>query len=103
MVPTSLIMVILAAAFFSSSFNYFCRFPHRRIVNMHSLLMSGTGVVMVFTVTLAIVGVQIVWLSWVLLATAIGWFIASMRLFRTALAAIRARDRALAERLARGH
>lgn len=102
MVPTSLIMVIMTAAFFSSSFNYFLRFPHRRIANPHSLLMIGAGAVMIFTVVLAIVSAHIVWLSWVLLATAIVWLIGTVRLLRTAIAVRRARDRELAARMARG-
>ncbi len=103
MVPTSLILVILTASFFPAAWGYFWNWPKRRMANAYFLVLGSVAALMLFTLVLAIVGVQIAWLSWVLLATAILLLIAAIRLLRTALAVVRARDRALAERMARGH
>ena len=104
MAPTTLIMAILAVAFFPASWGYFWTIglPKRRIANAQFLVMASVVGLMLLTLVLAIVRVQIVWLSWVLLATAILLLMAAMRLCRRALTAVRARDRARAEHMARG-
>ena len=103
MVPNSLILVILTVAYIPAAWGYFWNWPKRRVANVYFLVLGGVAAVMLVTVIMAIVGVQLVWLSWILLATAIILLIAAIRLFRTALAAVRARDRAVAERMAKGY
>jgi len=102
MVPTSLIALILLVAFGLGWISHFVAWPKRRFLNPYFLILAGAAALMLFTLVLAIVGVEIVWLSWVLLATAILWVAASISEFRTALAAARARDRAADEHRARG-
>ena len=102
MVPTSLIMIILTLGFYCSAFNYFCRFPHPKVIDPPCVLMIYSGAVMIFTVILAIVAVHIVWLSWVLLIAGIVNLVVSFRFWRQALATNRARDRELAARMAKG-
>jgi hypothetical protein len=102
MVPTTLILVILTFTFFPAAWGYFWNWPKRRIANVYFLVLGSVAALMLFTVVLAIVGVQIVWLSWVLLVTVILLLIAAIRLFRRSLAVVRARDREIAERRARG-
>jgi hypothetical protein len=103
MIPTSLIMVLLVAGFFSSSFAFFFSMPHHPLVDHYTITMFGTGVVMVLAVVLAIIPVELVWLSWVLLVFAIGSLVVAIRFLRTSLVIMRARERENAQRLAKGH
>jgi hypothetical protein len=105
MVPTSLIMVILVAAFFPASFGYFHRSPwlQHRLVNVEFLVLGSVGTLMLLTIILAIAQVTVAWLSWVLLVTAIILLATSIPVFRAAVAHVRARERAVAEARARGH
>jgi hypothetical protein len=64
----------------------------RRIANMSLAVMGGTAAVMLFTIILAIAGVQIVLLSWVLLTAAIIFLVASILVFRASLDANRAQE-----------
>jgi type IV secretory pathway TrbD component len=102
MVPTSLIITVLLVAFLIAWFAYFMQIPERLILSRKFLLMGGPAAVMLFTVILAIIDVQVVWLSWVLLGTAILWLAASIPQFRSSLAASRARERLMNEHRARG-
>ncbi len=100
MVPTSVILVVLTVSYFPAAWGYFWSWPKRRIMNVYFLVLGGVAAVMLFTILLVIVGIQAVWVSWLLLAIAFGLFAAAIRLFRKALASIRARDRALAASMA---
>jgi ABC-type Fe3+-siderophore transport system permease subunit len=102
MIPTSLIMVLLVVGFFSSSFAFFFTMAHNPLVDRYTITMFGTGAVMVFAVVLAIIPVQLVWLSWVLLVIAVGSLVIAIRLLRTSLVIMRARERELAARMAKG-
>ena len=102
MVPTSLILLIWLAAFVICWIAYLSAWPYRRIVNRYFPMLAGSAAFMFFMITLAIIGVHIVWLSWVLLVVAILWVAASMPLYRRSQRAARARDRETAERRARG-
>lgn len=103
LVPTSAIMVILVAAFFPSSIAYFFAGILQRLLNRYSLVMVGTASVMFVVITLSIFAVEVPWLSWVLLVIAIVFFMASIRVFRTALAIVQERKREEAERIAKGY
>jgi len=103
MVPNSLILVVLLVACGVSYLSYFLFIPKRVIMSVKFLMMGGAVGLMIFTVVLAIIDVQIVWLSWVLLATAILWLAASIPQFRNSLAESRARERLMNEHRARGH
>jgi hypothetical protein len=102
MVPTSLILLIWLAAFVICWIAYLSAWPYRRIVNRYFPMLAGSAAFMFFMIALAIAGVHIVWLSWVLLVIAILWVAASMPLYRNSQRAARARDRETAERRARG-
>jgi hypothetical protein len=102
MVPTSLILALLVVAFFPATFAYFFAWPRRRIVNEYFAVLGGCGAFMMITLALRVVSVQLVWLSWVLLVTAVLLAIASIPLLRKALALLAARERATAERRAKG-
>jgi hypothetical protein len=102
MVPTSLILLIWLAAFVICWIAYLSAWPYRRIVNRYFPMLAGSAAFMFFMITLAIIGVHIVWLSWVLLVAAILWMATSIPLFRKARWAARARERDIAQRRARG-
>ncbi len=103
MVPFSLILIVLLAASGVSYMNYFLSIPKRPMMNRKFLMMAGAAVLMLFTIIVAILDVQVVWLSWGLLAVAIFWLAALIPQCRASLAANRARERELNERRARGH
>ena len=103
MVPTTLIVLILLAAFMPSASAFFLRIPHNRLLGGPTLLMVAVAALMLFTLVLAVVDVRIVWLSWVLLAIAILSLVGSIPLWQRAAAAKRARERQRDERRARGH
>ena len=102
MIPTSLIMVLLVIGFFSSSFAFFFTMAHDPLFDRYTIAMLGTGAVMILAVVLAVIPVQLVWLSWVLLVTAIGSLVVAIRLLRTSLVIMRAREREHAARMAKG-
>jgi len=101
MVPTSLILTILVVAFFPATFAFFFAAPERRIVNFFFPMMVAPGILMLFSIALVILRIEIVWLSWVLLATAIFCAITCICLVRPALARMRDRERAMDARRAR--
>jgi len=103
MVPTSPIVLILLFAFVPSASGFFLRVPNNRLLGAPTLLMVAVAAVMLFTLYLAIISMQIVWLSWALLGTAILLFAVSIPVWRRSRASKRARDRQVAERRARGH
>ena len=102
MVPTPLILIVLLIAFFPGTFSYVFAWPKRRLVNPYFPVVGGIGALMIFTVTLAIFDVQIIWLSWVLLASSTLMVVRSVVLLRKALAAARAHERRDAARRAQG-
>jgi hypothetical protein len=102
MIPTSVIMAILAVTFPLMSFCFFFRFPHLRVLNLYSMMMIGTVAVMIFTIALAVFAVHVVWLSWVQLAIAISLFITGIRQMRMAREVAREKQRAEAEHRAKG-
>jgi hypothetical protein len=102
MVPTSLILAILVFGFLPGTFAYLFGAPKRRIVNEYFIGMGGCGAFMIFTIALPILGVHVVWLSWVQLMIAILLVSASVLLLRKGWALSAARDRATAERRAKG-
>jgi hypothetical protein len=101
-IPTSLIMAILFAAFIPATFSYFFRIPHARVVNVYSLVMGGAPVVMFFSVTLSALGVSVVWVSWVSLAIGIFLLVTAVRQVRAAWKMVQDRDRAEDDRIRRG-
>jgi hypothetical protein len=103
MIPTSLNVLVLFAAFMPSASAFFLRIPHRRLLNGNSVMMVAVAALMLFTLVLAVFDVRIVWLSWVLLAIAILSLVGSIPLWQRAAAAKRARERQIAEHRARGH
>ncbi len=103
MVPSSLILTFLIAAFIPSAFGYFWNWPKRRVVNPYFLLMSSIAALMVFTLILSVFAAIPMWFSWVSLLAALFLLFVSIRLVRASLATARARDRAMAQRRARGH
>jgi hypothetical protein len=103
MVPTPLIMLVLTAAFFPGAVAYLVSWPARRLANQYFALLAGISGLMMFVLNLSIFGVHILWLSWVMLAIAIVLIPCSVKLLRKGHAAMRARDRAIAEdRMRRG-
>jgi hypothetical protein len=102
MVPTSLILIVLLIAFFPGTFSYLFAWPKRRLVNPYFPVVGGIGALMIFTIILAISDVQIIWVSWVLLATSTLMAVLSVVMLRKALAVARAHERREAARRARG-
>ncbi len=100
MVPTSVILVVLTVSYFPAAWGYFWNWPKRRLMNVYFLVLGSVAAVMLFTILLVVIGEQAVWLSWLLLAIAFGLLAAAIRLFRKALAGVRAHDRALAAKMA---
>jgi hypothetical protein len=102
MVPTPIIMLVLLIALPPTGFGYLFTWPKRRLVNPYfAVLGTGAGL-MLFTLALAIFSVQIVWLSWVLLACGFLLIARSIVLLRRAKAIMREHDRELAQRRMRG-
>jgi len=102
MVPSDLIVPILLVAFCPSASAFFLRVPNNRLLGAPTLLMVGIAAVMLFTLFLAITSAEIVWVSWVLLATAILLLGLSIPAWRNARATRRAVENRIAERRARG-
>jgi hypothetical protein len=102
MVPTPLILAGLLIAFFPSTFAYLFGWPKRRIANPYFAVLGTIAALMLFTIILAIFDVQVVWLSWVLLAIAILMFERSITMLRRARASMRAHERRIVEHRARG-
>ncbi len=101
MVPTSLIMLVLFTAFLPASFAYLFGARERRLVTPYFVVFGGNGALMVLTLVLQVLNVRSVWLSWVLLAAAIGLAAWTVVMFRRGVAAKEGRDHATAERRAR--
>ena len=97
-----LILTVLLIAWAPSGFSYLFSWPKRRLVNPYFAVLGGSVGLMVFTLALAIFGVRIAWLSWVLLASGILLVGRSIVMLRRALAVMRDRDRQLTERRMRG-
>ncbi len=102
MVPSSLILIVLVVAFFPGAFSYMLSVPKRRIVNPYFAVVAVDLALMFVTVGVGISDVQIVWLSWVLLAGAILVIPPSVTMYRRARAIVRAREHEQAQRRARG-
>jgi len=102
MVPNSLILIVLLVAWAPSGFSYLFSWPKRRLVNPYFAVLAGSAALMVLTLILAVLGDQIVWLSWVLLVSGIVLIVLSIVMLRRALAVMREHDRQVAERRARG-
>jgi hypothetical protein len=101
MVPTSLIFPIFLVAFALSAFAYFLNLPKRPLHSVKFVMMGGGGALMVLVVALAIIPVEIVWLSWLLLGIAIVWLLVAIQVLRVTLAESRVRERRDAEERAR--
>jgi hypothetical protein len=101
MVPTSLILTILVVAFFPATFAYFFAWPERRIANIYFPIMAAPGLLMLLSIGLVVLRIEVVWLSWVLLATAIFCAITAICMLRPGLALLHARERAADARRAR--
>lgn len=98
MVPTSLILLLLVVAFVFSALYYFfdswkLTTNSSRLLSMQFLMMGGGAALIFLTIGVSIFTRGIVWLSWVLLACATGWVVASFRLLRKAWADMQVRDR----------
>ena len=102
MVPTPLIMLVLLVAFWPSAIAYLNCWPKRRLANPFFAALAGNATLMLVALILDVVGVQIVWLSWVLLAAAILLVPRSLTLYRQARLISRQKEREVAERRARG-
>jgi fatty acid desaturase len=102
MVPTPIIMLILLVAWGPSGFSYLFSWPKRRLMNPYFAVLAASVGLMLFTLILAIFSVEIVWLSWVLLASAILLVFRSIVMLRRSLAVMRENDRQIAERRMRG-
>jgi hypothetical protein len=102
MVPTPIIMLVLLVAFGPSAVAYLNCWPKRRLVNPFFAVLAGDVALMLVALILAIVGVQIVWLSWVLLAAAILLVPKSVSMYRRGLAISRQKQREVTERRMRG-
>jgi len=102
MVPNPLILTILLIAFFPSAFAYLNCWPKRRLVNPFFAVLASDAALMLFVIILAIADVQIVWLSWVLLAGAIILVPSAVTMYRRASAIRRQNEQGIAERRARG-
>jgi hypothetical protein len=72
-------------------------------VNVYFLVLGSVAGLMIITIVQAVTSAHIVWLSWVVLVGGILLLIAAIRLFRIGLAKVRARDRAIADRMAKGY
>jgi uncharacterized membrane protein len=86
MIPTSLNVLVLFAAFMPSASAFFLRIPHRRLLNGNSVMMVAVAALMLFTLVLAVFSL-----------------VGSIPLWQRAAAAKRARERQIAEHRARGH
>jgi Na+-transporting methylmalonyl-CoA/oxaloacetate decarboxylase gamma subunit len=102
MVPTPVIMTVLLIAFIPSAIAYLTCWPKRRLVNPFFAVLAGNASLMLVALILSVVGVQIVWLSWVLLAAAILLVPQAVTMFRRAMLISRQKERELIERRARG-
>jgi|HubBroStandDraft_1064217.scaffolds.fasta_scaffold1474048_1 hypothetical protein len=102
MVPTPLILTVLLIAFFPSVIAYLVSWPKRRLVNPFFVVLACDVTLMLVAVIPAIFEVRIVWLSWVVLASAILLVPRSMTMYRRARTIERAREREITERRARG-
>jgi cation transport ATPase len=103
MVSSDLIVPILLVAFFPSASAFFLRVPNNRLLGAPTLLMIGIAAVMLFTLFLAIASVQIVWVSWALLAIALLLLGMAIPAWKSARATKKAAENRIAERRARGH
>ena len=102
MVPTPLIGLVLLIAFIPAAIAYLVGWPKRRLVTPFFAVLASNAGLMLVVLILAVIGVQIVWLSWVFLAAAILLVPVSVTMYRRAQIVARARERQIAERRARG-
>jgi len=102
MVPTPLIMLVLLVAFWPSAIAYLNCWPKRRLVNPFFAVLASDAALMLVTLVLAVAGVQIVWLSWALLAAAILLVPKAVSMYRRGRTIARQKEREVAERRARG-
>ena len=95
-------MTVLLIAFIPSAIAYLTCWPKRRLVNPFFAVLAGNASLMLVALLLSVVGVQIVWLSWALLAAAILLVPKAVTMYRRAGLISRQKDREVAERRARG-
>ncbi len=105
MVPNPLIMLVLLVAFGIGWTGYFLGIGStpRLLLSSRFLFLGAPAAIMLLTLILAVADVRLVWLSWVLLATAILLVVAAVPQYRKSQASRRARDREITERRAKGH
>jgi hypothetical protein len=85
MVPTSLIMPILLLAFLAGAYQYFCSIWQRSgvldlgiIMNWEFVLIGVPAALILLILALTVLSIYPAWLSWAVLASAIGWAVYSV-------------------------